>query len=172
MALAPQDLRVLKASLGSLDLWGRGDQLAHEASQASKAQRAALALEGQGDSKAPKEMWGPQDQKGPQGLQGPWDLRESQGLQGKQGYQASGGLWGLRVNQASRVPLVCLGPQAHQEARALTEKGPWPRHCHTQGDGGSEHLESLTTSRRLWCFDSDVGVSPWLTLKLRAPSSD
>lgn len=131
-AWAPQDPRVLKGSLGSPDPQEKGGQVAHEASPASKAQRAALAVEGQGDSRVPKGMWDPQDQKGLQGLQGPQGLRENQELQGRQGLQASGGLWGLRVNQGSRVPLAFLGPQAHQEVRAATEKGPRPRHHHTE----------------------------------------
>ena len=55
----PQDLRVLRGSLGSQDLWEKEGQRAPEAFQASKAQRAALALEDQGGSQAPRGMWGP-----------------------------------------------------------------------------------------------------------------
>lgn len=131
-AWAPLDPRALKDNLGSLDLQEKGGQVVHEASLASKAQREALAVEGQGDSRAPKVMWGPQDQRGLQGLQGLPGLRENQGLQGRQGHQASGGLWGRRVNQGSRVLPAYLVLQAHQEVRAATEKGPWPRHHHSR----------------------------------------
>lgn len=117
----PPDVRVLRGRLGSQDLSGREGQLDPEAFQDSKAQRAALALEGQGGSQDPKEMWDPQGQRGPQGLQDPQGLRESQGFQERQGHQVSGEPQGLRVNQASRVPLDYLGLQALQGTRAPTE---------------------------------------------------
>lgn len=143
-AWGPLGLRVLKGNLGSLDQWAKGDRLAHEVSQASKAQRAVLALEGREDSQAPKEMWGPQALRGHPGLQDPQGLRENQGLQGRQGHRASGGPWGLRVNRGSRVPLACLGHQAHQEARAPTEKGLRPRYCCTERGWGLGKLKSFT----------------------------
>lgn len=134
----PQDLRVLRGSLGSKDLWEREGQLVSEASQASKAQRVALAPEDQGGSQAPKGMWDPRDQMGPQGLQDLQGLRESQGFQERQGHLASGGPQGLRVNQASRVPLDYLGLQVHQGTRAPTEKGLWPNAAMQVWRGGSE----------------------------------
>lgn len=90
-AWAHQDLRVLRDTLETQDLWEKGVQLAFEVSQASKAQREALEVEAQEDSQAPRGMWDPQGQRGPQGLQGPPGLRENQGLLGRQGRQASGG---------------------------------------------------------------------------------
>lgn len=152
----PPDLRVLRDSLGNQDLWEKEGQLAPEAFQASKAQRAALALEGQGGSQAPKGMWDPQGQRGPQGLKDRQGLRESQGLQERQGHQASEGPQGLRVNPASKVPLDYLDLQVHQGTRAPTEKSLWPDAA-TQVRGGvvresSQNLQSLF-------FDPNMRVS-------------
>lgn len=148
-AWAPQGLRVLRGSPGMLDPWEKGGQLACEVSRDSKAQRAALEVEAREDSQAPKEMWGPQGQRGPQGPQDPQGLRENRESLERRVHKVSGGPWGLRVNPGSRVPLACPGPQAHQEARAATEQGPSPRHCHTEcreGDSGqSEPTESKPT---------------------------
>lgn len=119
----PQDLKVLRGSLGSKDLREKEGHLVPEAFQGSKAKRVALALEGQGGSQAPKGMWAPQGQKDPQDLQDLQGLRESQGFQERQGPPVSGGPWGLRVNQVSRVPLDYLGLQVHQATKAPTEKG-------------------------------------------------
>lgn len=124
-AWGPQDHRVLRGSLESQDLWEKEGQLAPAAFKDSKAQRVATALEGQGGSQAPKEMWGPQGQTGPQGLQDPQGLRENQGFQERRAHQANGGPQGLRVNQASRVPLDYLGLQALQGTRAPTKEGLW-----------------------------------------------
>lgn len=123
-AWGPRDPRALRGSPGKLDPWEKGGRLACGVSQASKARRAALELEAQEDSQAPKGMWGPQGLRGPQDLQDPQGLRENRGLLGRQVHRASGGLWDLRVNQGSRVPLAFLGPQAHQAARFATEEGP------------------------------------------------
>lgn len=123
-AWVPRDPRVLRGSPGKLDPWEKGGRLAFAVSQASKARRAVLESKAREDSPAPKGMWGPQGQRGPQGLQGPRGLRENRGLLGRRVHRASGGRWGLRVNQGFRVPLVFLGPQAHQEARSATEEGP------------------------------------------------
>lgn len=171
VAWDPQDPRVLRGSLGTPDLWEKGGRLACEVSQASKAQRAALELEAREDSQVPKGTWGPQGQRGPQGLQGQRGLRENLGLLGRQGHQASGGPRGLRVNQASRVPLVSRGPQAHREARAATEECPCPRlyhrECREGGSGQSEPPESHTY-RQLWYFDLE-GPSPRPALHFQAP---
>lgn len=55
-AWALQDPKVLRGSPGTLDLREKGGRLAYEVSQDSKAPRAALVLEAQEDSQAPKEM--------------------------------------------------------------------------------------------------------------------
>lgn len=153
----PQDLRVLRGSLGSKDLWEREGQLVSEASQASKAQRVALALEGQGGSQAPKGMWDPQGQMGPQGLQDLQGLRESQGFQERQDHPASGGPQGQRVNQESRVPLDYLGLQVHQGIRAPTEKGLWLNAAMQVGEVGQrKQPEGSTIYSQSLFFDPDV----------------
>lgn len=138
MAWAPLGPRGLRGSLGRQDPWEKGDQLVLEVFQASKAQKAALGLEGQGDSQAPKGMWGPQGQRDPQGLRGPQGLKESQGSQGRQGHQASGGPRDPRVSRGSRVPLAFLGPQAHQEARAPTEEVCSPDIATSKGNSSGQ----------------------------------
>ena len=123
-------------------------------SQASKGQRAASELGAQKDSQAPRETWGLQGQRAPQGLQGQRGLRENQGSLGRQGPRASGGPWGRRASQGSRVPLASLGPRAHQEARAATEKSS-PGNCHAKGrewalaQGGPYKA----TPTDVWSFD-------------------
>lgn len=56
VAWGPQDLRVLRGSLGNQDPWEKEGQLAPEAFKDTKAQRAALELEGQGGSQVPREI--------------------------------------------------------------------------------------------------------------------
>lgn len=155
----PRDPRVLRGSLGNQDLWEKEGQLAPEAFQVSKAQRAALALEDQGGSQAPKGMWDPQDQRGPQGLQDLQGLRESQGFQERQGHQASGGPQGLRVNQASRVPLDYLDLQVHQGTGAPTEKSLWPDAAMQAGEGGSEKAARRACYLQSLFFDPNMRVS-------------
>ena len=161
-AWVPRDPRGLMGSLETKDLWEKGGRLAFEVSQASKAQRAALEVEAQEDSQAPRGTWGPQGQRVPQGLQGPQGLRENQGLLGRRDHRASGGPWGLRVNQGSRDPLDSQGLQAHQEARAAT-KGPSPRHCYTEqreGPWGRTSPPESHPYRRLWSFDPKGAFPP------------
>lgn len=146
-AWVPRDPRGLRGSLETKDLWEKGGRLAFEVSQASKAQRAALEVEAQEDSQAPRGTWGPQGQRVPQGLQGPQGLRENQGLLGRRDHRASGGPWGLRVNQGSRDPLDSQGLQAHQEARALSRRAPVPDTA-TQNSGkglGAEQAPQKAT---------------------------
>lgn len=106
-----------------------------------------MELEAREDSQAPKAMWGLPGQRVPQGLQGPQGLRENQESLGSRVRQVNGGPWGLRVNQGFRVPLASPVPRAHQEARAITEEGPGPRHCYRMPGSG---LWAQPAPRRLY----------------------